>query len=350
MCPDLLLSSLSNSNHVSDCQGQPVAIALVLSHSTSCCLCSSFDILRDLASAPRAILQLLLASAGRGQLARSMSMAPEYSALSAEAVSSASDRRSGPSRYPSDMRPTPRPPAFAIPDPFAPLNRGDADADDLSSASSDSGGVQDYGDDDEEEQGEKQRLVQEGEMLDPEGRMWEDRKTAQAMFKSVLSDSEESLSKRQETDRISCGEQRRRLLLCAVSAFLLFLLFSGLLLSHLLSPSTGRHTFRGEGLKTITREHLANGTFWTEEVQLDWLAEGALTGFPPLFPCTVAHPLSLAAGDGVYSQRAEDGSILLTDINKNETRLLVDGNNIRDVRLSWSIQSARSHSTVYWSS
>ncbi|CEQ43140.1 SPOSA6832_05038, partial [Sporobolomyces salmonicolor] len=191
------------------------------------------------------------------------------------------------------MRPTPRPPAFAIPDPFAPLNRGDADADDLSSASSDSGGVQDYGDDDEEEQGEKQRLVQEGEMLDPEGRMWEDRKTAQAMFKSVLSDSEESLSKRQETDRIS-----------------------GLLLSHLLSPSTGRHTFRGEGLKTITREHLANGTFWTEEVQLDWLAE---------------------AGDGVYSQRAEDGSILLTDINKNETRLLVDGNNIRDGRekLEW---------------
>ncbi|GAA5940217.1 hypothetical protein JCM1841_004894 [Sporobolomyces salmonicolor] len=191
------------------------------------------------------------------------------------------------------MRPTPRPPAFAIPDPFAPLNRGDADADDLSSASSDSGGVQDYGDDDEEEQGEKQRLVQEGEMLDPEGRMWEDRKTAQAMFKS-----------------------RRRLLLCAVSAFLLFLLFSGLLLSHLLSPSTGRHTFRGEGLKTITREHLANGTFWTEEVQLDWLAE---------------------AGDGVYSQRAEDGSILLTDINKNETRLLVDGNNIRDGRekLEW---------------
>ncbi|GAA5973880.1 hypothetical protein JCM21900_004734 [Sporobolomyces salmonicolor] len=191
------------------------------------------------------------------------------------------------------MRPTPRPPAFAIPDPFAPLNRGDAVADDLSSASSDSGGVQDYGDDDEEEQGEKQRLVQEGEMLDPEGRMWEDRKTAQAMFNS-----------------------RRRLLLCAVSAFLLFILFSGLLLSHLLSPSTGRHTFRGEGLKTITREHLANGTFWTEEVQLDWLAE---------------------AGDGVYSQRTEDGSILLTDINKNETRLLVDGNNIRDGRekLEW---------------
>ncbi|GAA5898899.1 hypothetical protein JCM5296_004413 [Sporobolomyces johnsonii] len=218
-------------------------------------------------------------------------MAPEYSALSAEAVSSASDRDLGPLRYPTETRPTPRPPAFAIPDPFAPFKRGDADADDLSSASSDSGEFEDRVDDDEEEQDEKHRLVEEGEMLDPEGGMWEDRKTAQA--------------------------RRRRLLLSAVPAFLLFILFSGFLLSNLISPSTGRHTFRGEGLKKITREHLANGTFWTEEVQLDWLAE---------------------AGDGVYSQRTEDGSILLTDINKNETRLLVDGNNIRDGRdkLEWA--------------
>ncbi|GAA5916914.1 hypothetical protein JCM5296_000616 [Sporobolomyces johnsonii] len=198
-------------------------------------------------------------------------MAPEYSALTAEAVSSASDTEVGSRRYPSETHRTPRAPAFAIPDPFAPFKRGDADADDLSSASSDSGGFEDRVDDDEEEQDEKHRLVEEGEMLDPEGGMWEDRKTAQA--------------------------RRRRLLLSAIPAFLLFILFSE--------------------LKKITREHLANGTFWTEEVQLDWLAE---------------------AGDGVYSQRTEDGSILLTDINKNETRLLVDGNNIRDGRekLEWA--------------
>lgn len=37
------------------------------------------------------------------------------------------------------------------------------------------------------------------------------------------------------------------------------------------------------------------------------------------------------AGDGVYSQRTDAGSILLVDVNKNETRILVDGDKIRDV-------------------
>lgn len=38
------------------------------------------------------------------------------------------------------------------------------------------------------------------------------------------------------------------------------------------------HTYKGHHLKTISIEHLANGTFAVERVALDWLAEGAYPG------------------------------------------------------------------------
>ncbi|GAA5856001.1 hypothetical protein JCM5353_008762 [Sporobolomyces roseus] len=103
----------------------------------------------------------------------------------------------------------------------------------------------------------------------------------------------------------------------AIFTIPLVLLFSGYIVSNVVSPSTGLHTFKGQGLQQITREHLANGTFWADSVQLNWLGE---------------------AGDGVYSQRTETGSILLVDVNKNTTRVLVDGENIRDsegAKLEW---------------
>ena len=68
--------------------------------------------------------------------------------------------------------------------------------------------------------------------------------------------------------------QRRRFILGAIFTIPLVLLFSGYILSNVVSPSTGLHTFKGQGLQKITREHLANGTFWADSVQLNWLAEG----------------------------------------------------------------------------
>ncbi|GAA6021103.1 hypothetical protein JCM10207_003364 [Rhodosporidiobolus poonsookiae] len=69
----------------------------------------------------------------------------------------------------------------------------------------------------------------------------------------------------------------------------------------------------------MSREELRNGTWWVERVELEWLKE---------------------AGDGTFSQRADDGSILLTDLAKNESRVLVHGEDVKDARtgqrLDWS--------------
>lgn len=38
-----------------------------------------------------------------------------------------------------------------------------------------------------------------------------------------------------------------------------------------------------------------------------------------------------AAGDGVYSYRTDDGSIVLEDVRTNTTKMLVDGSKVVDV-------------------
>ncbi|BGP47610.1 Dipeptidyl peptidase 4 [Rhodotorula kratochvilovae] len=113
-------------------------------------------------------------------------------------------------------------------------------------------------------------------------------------------------------------KSRRRRLFLLVPACILGFLFLTFLASAVFSASTGRHRFRGHGLKHITREELANGTFWSEGVELEWVAE---------------------AGDGVFSQRTEYGSILLTDLNANSSRTLVKGDDVVDEngdKLGWS--------------
>ncbi|KAK4049074.1 Dipeptidyl peptidase 4 [Microbotryomycetes sp. JL201] len=92
-------------------------------------------------------------------------------------------------------------------------------------------------------------------------------------------------------------------------------LFVAFFMSFLFS---GHHSFTGEHLKTMTIEHLANGTFWAERESVDWLAE---------------------AGDGVFSYRTDDGSIVLEDVRTNSTRLLVDGDKVKDPsgrKLTWT--------------
>jgi hypothetical protein len=39
------------------------------------------------------------------------------------------------------------------------------------------------------------------------------------------------------------------------------------------------------------------------------------------------------AGDGVYSTRASDGSILLTDVSAKKSRVLVNGTDVKDVSI-----------------
>ncbi|KAM0787347.1 hypothetical protein ACM66B_003435 [Microbotryomycetes sp. NB124-2] len=108
---------------------------------------------------------------------------------------------------------------------------------------------------------------------------------------------------------------RRRRLLCSVA---LVIVLAGLFVAFFLSfLFSGHHTFTGEHLNTMTIDHLANGTFWADRESVDWLAE---------------------AGDGVYSYRADDGSIVLEDVKTNSTRLLVDGDKVKDPsgrKLSW---------------
>ncbi|GAA5909754.1 hypothetical protein JCM6882_002665 [Rhodosporidiobolus microsporus] len=167
----------------------------------------------------------------------------------------------------------------------------------------------------DEYEGEDARLVrEEGALLDPEsgrrrGRGW----------RGILQRGGGGGKKS------SSGSRRLRLLLLLLSALSLLLLL--LLLLHLLfSPSPllsrlssaaydadgneiHRHRFEGKGTRKISVEEIKNGTWWTERVGLDWLAE---------------------AGDGVFSQRASDGSIVLTDLHANSTRTLVRGSDVID--------------------
>ncbi|GAA6023188.1 hypothetical protein JCM10207_004472, partial [Rhodosporidiobolus poonsookiae] len=122
------------------------------------------------------------------------------------------------------------------------------------------------------------------------------------------------------------GRRRRLLIVLLLSSLLLLPLL--LLVLHSLAvalfptstyASVHRHRFEGKGLRKMSREELRNGTWWVERVELEWLKE---------------------AGDGTFSQRADDGSILLTDLAKNESRVLVQGDDVKDARtgqrLDWS--------------
>lgn len=51
----------------------------------------------------------------------------------------------------------------------------------------------------------------------------------------------------------------------------------------------------------------------------------------------------MIAGDGVYSYKIADGSIVLEDLNANKTRMLVDGDKILDVS-TWTCRIRGSHS------
>lgn len=100
----------------------------------------------------------------------------------------------------------------------------------------------------------------------------------------------------------------------------------------------GQHTFRGKGLKPITIDHVANGTFAVDRKYLNWMAEG-----PPLRVGTcgkVADTHDRAAGDGVYSYYTSDGSIILEDVATETTRVLVKGEDILDVRWALADSSA----------
>ncbi|GAA5872183.1 hypothetical protein JCM8547_003828 [Rhodosporidiobolus lusitaniae] len=158
-------------------------------------------------------------------------------------------------------------------------------------------------DDDGEDSGkdeERARLVEETDMLDPEG------------------------GEMYGTGSKKVKQQRRRRFLCfLLCAFALLVLLVSLVTYLFADPTASstalhRHRFEGKGLKKMTLDELKNGTFWTERAQLNWLAE---------------------AGDGVFSQRGEDGSIYLTDLNKNLSRVLVAGDDVKDPRtgeqLAW---------------
>ncbi|GAA6041035.1 hypothetical protein JCM8097_004686 [Rhodosporidiobolus ruineniae] len=163
------------------------------------------------------------------------------------------------------------------------------------------------GEDEEgDEKGERERLVREGEGL-TEGEMEQ-------------GDGRGGGKKRER--RI----KRRRLALLALTSTLL--LFSLLFLlslrpsssSSLLSSSSTSahpHRFEGKGLKKLSLEELKNGTWWTERVEVEWVAE---------------------AGDGVFSTRTDDGSIVLTDVNANTSRVLVRGEDVRDPRDGGQLQ------------
>ncbi|KAM0756671.1 hypothetical protein T439DRAFT_321362 [Meredithblackwellia eburnea MCA 4105] len=108
--------------------------------------------------------------------------------------------------------------------------------------------------------------------------------------------------------------RRRRVLLTLIPGGIIFVLLFTFLASHLFS---GKHTFHGQGLSPITFEHIKNGTFAVERVSLDWLAE---------------------AGDGVFSYRTDEGDIILQDVSKNTTSVLVKGANVKDefgAQLDW---------------
>ncbi|GAA5991505.1 hypothetical protein JCM11641_001188 [Rhodosporidiobolus odoratus] len=107
-------------------------------------------------------------------------------------------------------------------------------------------------------------------------------------------------------------QRTRRVLFLVLLLPALLLLFPLLhtLYTRLLEP-TGAvhlHRFDGKGLKKLSLEEIKNGTWYAERVALDWVGG--------------------AAPDGTFSQRLEDGSIALTSLAENATRVLVNGDDL----------------------
>ncbi|GAA5838075.1 hypothetical protein JCM9279_004119 [Rhodotorula babjevae] len=203
--------------------------------------------------------------------------------------------------------PETRPPALVLPDPLALLHRPD-------SLDSDSSFDRDQDDDDDD------RTVY-GDKHDRDEPTTDDSDKERAYLVDPESGRRraDDLDSDDGWDPLSTGRKnrlRRRLLL--IPAGIVGFLFVAFLSSSVLSAATGTNRYRGTGLKHITRDELANGTFWPEGVELEWVAE---------------------AGDGVFSQRTDDGSIVLTDLSANSTRTLVNGSEIQDEngdKLAWS--------------
>ena len=70
--------------------------------------------------------------------------------------------------------------------------------------------------------------------------------------------------------------------------------------------------FRERKLAPLDFDEVMNGTFSARVPEVAWVAE---------------------LGDGIYSDRGADGSILLHDLGKKETRTLVEGGEVIDVRV-----------------
>ena len=124
----------------------------------------------------------------------------------------------------------------------------------------------------------------------------------------------------------SCRAQNR-LLLPTVLILLLVLLAAFFAGHSAVSPSVKGTAYAGKK-KLITLEDVLYGKFGVEESSIDWLAE---------------------AGDGVYSYRSADGSIMLHDIGKNTTSMLVKHADVRGemgVQLDWQTFSV-SHDLRY---
>ncbi|KAI5475344.1 hypothetical protein MNV49_001613 [Pseudohyphozyma bogoriensis] len=230
------------------------------------------------------------------------------------AFTSPSDDSTPPRRSFSDIVPPPHLSSFSLQlDPFLPFDKKKLDEDDdqSSAASSDvefmrekgeleregaalSGGAAEYVEDSDEMKDENARLVDSN---------------ASGLELGGGARSHWAASS-------SSAKTRRRRFFCFL---FLFILFSVLVITSFGSHwFSGKHSYHGQGLKPISWQHVANGTFYPERKEFDWLGE---------------------AGDGVYSYRTQDGSIVLEDVTSNSSRVLVAGEDITDSRgakLEWT--------------
>ncbi len=86
-------------------------------------------------------------------------------------------------------------------------------------------------------------------------------------------------------------------------------------------------SYRTPGRQRITMDHIFNGTFYSNQPDLNWVAEG--TWNAPSSERCLPHIISLA-GDGVFSL-SEGGYIKLVDLKSNTTRNLLAYENVKDV-------------------
>lgn len=87
-------------------------------------------------------------------------------------------------------------------------------------------------------------------------------------------------------------------------------------------------SFRIQGRKTITLDHIFNGTFSVERHSLHWVPEGMSQRADGVDSSLIKAPL---AGDGVFSEQ-QDGNIILVDLKTGTNKTLVRGKDVQDVR------------------